>query len=156
MNFKKYLLLAAVVFALHSAVAPARAQSYGPFFAQEQFVGYDGSGYAVFYLPYFGYYTYLGFSPSATPYPGYLYKYNFGFLYSFGGSGGGYPDVYLYDFGQQQNLGYLYTSAYYGSDANNYFYFYSYDFRSNEVYYQNTFNPRYFYEYATGQYFTRY
>ena len=141
------------LFALACAfAAPLHAQDYGPFFDQEIYLGNDNSGYAVFYLKELGYYTYLGEDPNDTPYPGYLYKYNFGFLYSFGNSGGNSEDVYLYDFGQRDSLEYIYTALDYGSD-DRYFYFYAFDpYDDALVYFQDSINPREFYDFDTQRY----
>ena len=133
--------------------APLRAQTYGPFFSGSQFIGFDETGYAVFYLPTFGYFTYLGTTPTDQPYPGYLYKYNFGYLYSFGNSGGNASDVYLYDFGQNSSLGYLYTSSEYDSGPDDYLYLYVFSpYNAAMVYFQDTYGPRVFYDFTTNEY----
>jgi hypothetical protein len=139
---------ARALLAQRSAKAPA-GRSTG-FFANEAFIGADASGYAVYYLPYFGYYTYASPIVGARPYPGWLYKYGFGWLYDLGGSFAGAPDVYFYD----QDLGFIYTAVGYGSDADHFLYFYDFTTGHFDVYFQSFSFPRYFYDYATGKIFT--
>ncbi len=77
-------------------------------------------------------------------------------MYSFGNSGNGAADVYLYDYGQTDNLGYLYTAEDYGSD-DNYLYLYAFQpYDDSLVYYQGTYNPRSFYDFDTSQYLSLY
>ena len=146
-------LLFAVLALLLFCAAPLRAQTYGPYFNGSQFIGFDETGFAVFYLPKFGYFTYLGKTPSEQPYPGYLYKYNFGYLYSFGNSGGTAADVYFWDFGQNDRLGYLYTSTDYNSGPNDFLYLYAFSpYNTFMLYYQNSFKPRVFYDFTKNDY----
>ena len=150
---KLVLALLAPLALLLFCAAPLRAQTYGPFFSASQFIGYDEIGYAVYYLPTFGYFTYLGQSPDSQPYPGYLYKYNFGYLYSFGNSGGSNSDAYFYDFGQSESLGYFYVSSDYDSGPDDYLYMYVFSpYNAFMVYFQDTYDPRVFYNFTTDDY----
>jgi predicted lipoprotein with Yx(FWY)xxD motif len=147
---------ASALLAQRSALGSARStqgRSTG-FFANEVYVGPDANGFAAYWMPYFGFYTYAGTTPGTIPYPGFLYKYNFAWLYDFGGTNAGSSDAYFFDFGAPDgDIGVFYTSANYGSDANS---MYLYDFMLNHsmLYQENSFGPRWFYDFATGAWLT--
>ena len=73
------------------------AQAADPFFMKNQV----SLGNDIYYSSDFGYY-YLGFYPGSSV----IYKYGYGFLYSFGDDGSG--GAYFYDFAAKD---FLYTSA---------------------------------------------
>ncbi|HWT06724.1 MAG TPA: hypothetical protein VN224_13265, partial [Xanthomonadales bacterium] len=120
------------------------------FFASEASLGPDGSGNIAYYLPALGYYTYGSPTPGARPYNGWLYKYGFGWIFDLGSTTPGAADVYFYDL----DLGFIYTATSYGSDPNNYFYFYDFALGHNMVYFQSFNFPRSFYDYNTGKFVT--
>lgn len=133
----KLLVLALAVVGLYAS--PARAQSYaspGVFFDPEAFVSYDANGYEVYYLPYFNYFT---FDPSSDLY---VYKYDFGWLYYFGGTTSADSDAYFYDFTADD---YFYTSD------TLYPYIYSFNLGTYLYYYESS-SPREFFDFADNQY----
>jgi predicted lipoprotein with Yx(FWY)xxD motif len=124
------------------------------FFAGEVYVGPDASGFAAYWLPYFGYYTYAGTTPGSIPFPGFLYKYNFAWLYDLGGTSASASDAYFYDFGAPDGqIGVFYTAPTYGSDANS-LYLYSFLLGNFLSYEQNSHTPRWFFDYATNAWLT--
>jgi predicted lipoprotein with Yx(FWY)xxD motif len=124
------------------------------FFANEVSIGPDANGFQTYWLPYFGYYTYGSTTKGAIPYAGYLYKYNFAWLYDFGGTNAGASDAYFYDFGAPDgDIGVFYTAPNYGSDANSLF-LYDFQFGHFMSYQQNSAGPRWFYDYAMNAWLT--
>lgn len=125
-------LLAALVVGT-SRLPAATGPTPSDFFTPESYVGDGGNGYSIYYLDYFNYYTYSGTTPT------YVYKFNFGFLYFFGPSGGttSSDEAYFYDFTSKD---YFYTAA------SLYPYFYSFG-RQTFLYYFEGSNPREFYDF---------
>jgi predicted lipoprotein with Yx(FWY)xxD motif len=143
---------AATLLARRAALGSVRSpqnRSTG-FFASEVSVGADANGFAAYWMPYFGFYTYGSTVQGAIPYPGFLYKYNFAWLYDLGPTNAGASDAYFYDFGAPDgDIGVFYTAPTYGSDANS---LYLFDFMLNHfmLYQQNSYGPRWFYDFATS------
>jgi predicted lipoprotein with Yx(FWY)xxD motif len=138
--------------ALGSSRSP-QGRSAG-FFASEVYIGPDASGFAAYWLPYFGYYTYGGTTPGSIPFPGFLFKYNFAWLYDLGGTNASSSDAYFYDFGAPDGeIGVFYTAPTYGSDANS-LYLYSFLLGNFLSYEQSSHTPRWFFDYATNAWLT--
>ena len=117
----------------------ATGSGHPAFFANEVLVN-NGVYYLV--LPgggVFGYYSYLSD-------PSYLYSFDLGYEYLFDANDGK-SGVYFYDFASNT---YFYTSP-------SFPYPYLYDFTLNTViyYYPGTTQPRYFYDYSTGEVITK-
>ena len=133
---KILLALIALVAVTASPLRAATNPSQGTFFGPQQFLGSDADGFPVYYLDYFGTYTYDQSDDT------YVYKYNFGWLYDFGGSNTDSNDIYLYDFAEDDVF---YTSP------DLYPYFYSFNKDSFLYYFENT-SPREFYEFETSSF----
>ncbi len=124
------------------------------FFANEVYVGLDANGFATYWLANFGFYTYGSTVKGSIPYPGFLYKYSFAWLYDLGPTNAGSSDAYFYDFGAPDgDIGVFYTAPTYGSNAN---FLYMYDFTLGHFlsYQQNSYGPRWFYDYAANVWLT--
>ena len=139
MNLNQNRLLLALLALLAIHASPLRAATVNPgstFFSPASFLGDDADGNPVYYLDYFDTFTY---DPTDQDY---VYKYDFGWLYNFGGTNSDSSDVYLYDFIQDDVL---YTS----SDL--YPYFYSFNL-STFLYYFEGSSPREFYNFDTDMF----
>ena len=134
-------VLFALIALLAVYAAPLRAELTPPsqtFFSPQSPLGPDANGYPVYYLDYFGTYTY---DPSDDTY---VYKYDFGWLYYFGGSGdvSGNNDAYFYDF---ETDDVFYTSP------SLYPYIYSFNLNTFLYYFEGS-QPREFYDFGTDSY----
>ena len=125
------LLLAFV--GLYAAPLQAQSVSPGPFFDNEQFLGYDDNGFEVYYLEYFREFTYY---PADTIY---VFKYNFGWLCYLGGTTPTSQDAYFYD---------CTSGDYFWTDSADYPYFYSFTYDTFLYYYEDS-SPRMFYDFGT-------
>lgn len=124
------------------------------FFANETYVGKDANGFAAYWMPYFGFYTYGSTTQGAIPFPGFLYKYNFAWLYDLGGTNASSSDAYFFDFGAPDGyVGVFYTASNYGSDDSS-LYLYSFLLNHFLSYQQNSSSPRWFYDYAAAAWLT--
>ena len=103
------------------------------FFEPATFYGEDSNGYTMYYLTYFDAFSFYQSDPR------YIYKYEFGWLYNFGGTTPTSDDVYLYDF---ETDDVLYTAA------NVYPYFYSFNMGTFLYYFAGSY-PREFYDMST-------
>lgn len=134
---KKLLLALLTLIVVYASPVRAQNPSPGAFFDQQVYVGPDSNYNSVYYLDYFSYYNY---------YPGdyhYVYKYNFGYLYYFGGTDGVEDtDAYFYDFTEDD---YFYTSP------QLYPYIYSF-FLDTYLYYFEDSSPREFYNFDTDRF----
>ncbi len=134
----KLLVLLLALFAIYAA--PLHAQDVPPpgaFFDPQDYLGQDSDDYPVYYLSYFDTYTY-DLTDST-----YVYKYNFGWLYYFGGTNGVEDtDAYFYDFAEDDVF---YTSP------DLYPYIYSFN-KDTYLYYYEGSDPREFYDFATDGY----
>ncbi len=130
-----------VLFALLAvAASPLRADDTPPdttFFAGASFVADDADGNPVYYLDDFNTFTY---DPTDN---NYVYKYDFGWLYNFGGTTDDSDDVYLYDFATDDVF---YTA----SDL--YPYIYSFNLDTYLYYYEGS-SPREFYNFELDDYY---
>ncbi len=133
-------LLLALIALLAVYAAPLRAELTPPsatFFSPQYYLGDDANDYPVYYLDYFDTYTY-DLSDST-----YVYKYNFGWLYYFGGSGpSGNDDAYFYDYEADDVF---YTSP------DLYPYIYSFNLDTYLYYFEGS-EPREFYDFSTDAY----
>ena len=132
----KIFPLLCVLFALGLAPLKAQDASPGPFFDPQQYVGDDADGNPTYYLSYFQYFTYDAGDDL------YVYKYNFGFLYYFGGTSSTDDDAYFYDFTADD---YFYTAP------DLYPYIYSFNLDTYLYYFEDS-SPREFYDFATDEY----
>ena len=123
---------------LRAAIGHPAPPPNDTFFDSATYLGDDPNGYAVFYQSDFDTFTY-----SVTGQDIYIYKYNFGWLYDFGGTTDSSDDAYLYDFDTDDVL---YTSA------SLYPYFYSFNLDAF-LYYSEGSTPREFYDFGTSSYF---
>lgn len=132
-NQKK--LLVGLIALLFACIAPLSAKAVDPAFFSDSV----DLGNGVYYSDHFGYYNLDYYSQ------GYIYKYNFGYLYYLGDDGG--DGDYYYDFTADD---YFYTSlSLY--QYNDYAYIYSFNRRTYLFYFEGS-DPREFYDYALGQY----
>ena len=141
MNMHRNRLLLALLALLAVYASPLRADTNPPnstFFSPATYLGDDSDDNPVYYLDYFDTFTY---DPTDQTY---VYKYNFGWLYDFGGSDTDATDVYLYDFVEDDVL---YTS----SDL--YPYIYSFNLNTFLYYFEGS-QPREFYNFDTDSYFS--
>ena len=136
MNTCRNRLVLALLALLAIHASPLRAATVNPgstFFSPADFLGDDEDGNPVYYLSYFDTFTY---DPTDQAY---VYKYNFGWLYNFGGTTVDTTDVYLYDFVEDDVF---YTSA------DLYPYIYSFNLDAYLYYFEGT-EPRQFYNFDT-------
>ncbi len=131
-----FLALIALVTVSASPLRAETSPTTGTFFSPQQSLGTDADGYPVYYLDYFDTYTY---DPSDDTY---VYKYNFGWLYYFGGTTTDSNDAYFYDFVEDDVL---YTSP------DLYPYIYSFNLNTYLYYFEGS-SPREFYDFATDDY----
>ena len=124
-----------VVSGLYASPLQAQSVSPGPFFDDEEFLGYDANGYEVYYLSYFRDFTY---APADTRY---IYKYKFGWLCYLGSTQPTSHDVYLYD---------TTSGDYFWTDSSTYPYFYSFGLQTFLYYYEGS-SPRVFYDFAANK-----
>lgn len=139
MNMPRNRFLLVLLALLAVSVSPLRAATVSPnstFFDPASYLGNDDNGYPVYYLDYFGTFTYDQSDED------YVYKYGFGWLYNFGGTTDDSDDVYLYDFATDD--------VFYTAD-NLYPYFYSFNLDTYLYYFEGT-DPREFYDFATSQF----
>ena len=134
---KTTLFLAFLLAVLGLSAAPLRAQSVspGPFFDDEEFLGFDATGHEAYYLEYFREFTY---DPANSIY---VYKYNFGWLCYLGNSSPTTRDAYFFD---STSGDYLWT------DSADYPYFFDFNLNTFLYYYEDT-SPRLFYDFALGK-----
>jgi predicted lipoprotein with Yx(FWY)xxD motif len=121
------------------------------FFANEVYVGNDANGFATYWMADFGFYTYGSKTQGQIPFPGFLYKYNFAWLFDFGPTSAGASDAYFFDFGAPDgDVGIFYTAPSYGSDSNN---MYLYDFMLGHqmMYQENSSGPRWFFDFVANK-----
>lgn len=121
------------------------------FFANEVLVGPDANGFQTYWMAKFGYYTYGSKTAGQIPFPGFLFKYNFAWLYDLGPTNAQASDAYFYDFGAPDGeVGVFYTASTYPSDAGT---LYLYDFLLNHFlgYQENSSGPRWFYDFTDAK-----
>ncbi len=140
MSSHRNRLFLALLALLAVYASPLRASSTNPptsgFFGPESVLGPDEDGNTVYYLSYFDTYT---FDPTDNSY---FYKYNFGWLYDFGGTTSDSDDIYFYDFVEDDVM---YTSP------DLYPYIYSFNLNTYLYYFEGS-DPREFYNFDTDQY----
>ena len=139
MNMHRSRLFLALLAILAVYASPLRAATNPPsstFFNTSDFLGDDADGNPVYYLSYFNTFT---FDPTDSTY---VYKYDFGWLYDFGGTNTDADDVYLYDFVEDDVL---YTST------DLYPYIYSFNLNTFLYYFEGS-SPREFYNFDTDMY----
>ncbi len=126
-------LLAVSASPLHAAIILPPS---GTFFSGATVLGDDANGFPVYYLSDFDTFTYDESDAS------YVYKYDFGWLYNFGGTTDTSDDVYLYDFD---------TDDVFYTASGLYPYFYSFSLDTYLYYFEGT-DPRTFYDFGAETY----
>ena len=126
-----FLALVLALAGLYAAPLQAQSVSPGPFFDDEEFLGFDVNNYPVYYLEYFNEFTYLPGNSN------YIYKYDFGWLCYLGSTEPTTTDVYVYD---------CTSGDYFWTDPAAYPSFYSFKLGTFLYYYEGS-SPRVFFDF---------